>query len=120
MADRNDGKEISMNDSKSMIPQSINQAGPQELEIKWADGHRSLYPARELRLGCRCANCVDEWNGSPRLAKDQIPLDVHPRTVENVGRYGLKIFWSDGHSTGIYSYDYLRSLCGCDACRAKS
>ena len=100
-----------------MMPAAINQAGPQELEIKWSDGHRSLYSTYDLRLGCRCANCVDEWNGKPRLVRENIPPDIHPLTVEGVGRYGIKINWSDGHSTGIYSFDYLKSLCNCALCR---
>ena len=108
-----------MEHSTFVTPVSIQQAGPLELEIKWADGHGSLYSTYDLRLGCRCANCVDEWNGTQRISKDSIPSDVHPLSVESVGRYGIKITWSDGHSTGIYSFDYLRSLCGCDMCKTK-
>ncbi len=108
-----------MEKSALITPLSIQQAGPLELEIKWVDGHRSLYSTYDLRLGCRCANCVDEWNGKTRLQKGSIPSDVHPLSVEGVGRYGIKIAWSDGHSTGIYSFDYLRSLCGCEVCKIK-
>jgi DUF971 family protein len=38
--------------------------------------------------------------------------------VEPVGAYAIRIDWSDGHNTGIYTFDHLRSLCQCDACRA--
>jgi DUF971 family protein len=38
---------------------------------------------------------------------------LKPERAEVVGRYALQIFWSDGHSTGIYAFDYLRSLCPC-------
>ncbi|MBI4388426.1 MAG: DUF971 domain-containing protein [Candidatus Omnitrophica bacterium] len=106
-----------MENSSVVTPISITQAGPLELEIKWADGHRSLYAAHALRLRCRCANCVDEWSGTQRISVDQIPADVHPLSVESVGRYGLRIAWSDGHSTGIYAFDYLRTLCGCEICK---
>jgi DUF971 family protein len=34
-----------------------------------------------------------------------------------VGGYALAIQWFDGHASGIYSFQYLRSLCQCDACR---
>jgi len=36
-----------------------------------------------------------------------------------VGNYAIRISFSDGHSTGIYSYDHLRSICPCAVC-AKS
>jgi ATP-binding protein involved in chromosome partitioning len=31
--------------------------------------------------------------------------------IEVVGNYALAFYWSDGHSTGIYSYEHLRKLC---------
>ena len=105
-----------MENSSVVTPLSINQAGAFELEIKWSDGHRSLYFTHDLRLACRCANCVDEWNGKVTLDRGSVPADVHPLTIESVGRYGLKIVWSDGHSTGIYAFDYLRNICGCEIC----
>jgi DUF971 family protein len=38
--------------------------------------------------------------------------------IEPVGNYAIRIVWNDGHSAGIYSWDYLRSLCRCDSCKA--
>lgn len=38
--------------------------------------------------------------------------------VEPVGSYALKIFWNDGHSSGIYSWDHLRNICACAECAA--
>ena len=38
--------------------------------------------------------------------------------VEPVGNYAIRINWSDGHNSGIYSYDHLRSICPCEECRA--
>lgn len=43
---------------------------------------------------------------------------LKPERVELVGRYALQIFWNDSHSTGIYSFDYLRGLCPCMECKA--
>ena len=37
--------------------------------------------------------------------------------VEPVGNYAVQIFWNDGHSTGIYSYDHLRKICPCAVCK---
>ncbi len=91
-------------------PASIEQQGPRHLAIEWADGAKSLYEVRELRLACGCAQCVDEWTGEGRLDRSSVPEDVHPISIETVGRYAIQIEWSDGHSTGIYPYDRLREL----------
>jgi DUF971 family protein len=39
--------------------------------------------------------------------------------VEPVGNYAIRIQWSDGHGSGIYSFEHLRKICPCDACSAK-
>jgi ATP-binding protein involved in chromosome partitioning len=100
-----------------VTPTAIRQAGPRELAIRWADGRESLYDVRGLRLACSCAHCVDEWSGAGRLDPDSVPLDVRPEKISSVGRYALQIEWSDGHDTGIYPYERLRSLAD-DSARA--
>jgi DUF971 family protein len=40
-------------------------------------------------------------------------IDIQP-----IGNYAIEFHWHDGHSTGIYTYDYLRSLCPCPECDA--
>jgi DUF971 family protein len=40
--------------------------------------------------------------------------------IEPIGAYAMKIDWSDGHSTGIYSFDYLRRICPCGECRKQT
>jgi len=80
------------------------------VEIRWSDGHQSHFAHRELRLACPCALCVDEWTGQPRLDPKLIPSDVRALDIRMVGRYALQFNWSDGHGTGIYSYDKLRAL----------
>jgi ATP-binding protein involved in chromosome partitioning len=96
--------------SEATTPRSIAQAGPDTLRIEWQDGHESLYPVRRLRLGCRCANCIEELTGRPLLREEDVPEDVRPERISPVGRYAIQIAWSDGHDTGIYSFDYLREL----------
>ena len=91
-------------------PTAIEQAGSDQLRIRWSDGVESLYPVREIRLACRCANCIEEMTGKPLLDPDSIPADVRPIRLQGVGRYALQIAWSDGHDTGIYTFEHLREL----------
>ncbi|MFQ5845344.1 MAG: DUF971 domain-containing protein [Planctomycetota bacterium] len=93
-------------------PLEVRQAGPTELFIRWNDGTEHTYPVRELRLACPCANCVDELSGKRILDPARVPKDVRPVRVQSVGNYALKFSWSDGHDTGLYSYDRLREICG--------
>jgi DUF971 family protein len=71
---------------------------------------------RDLRLACKCAECVDEWTGARRVDETKVPLDVHPLNIEPVGLYGLQIQWSDGHGTGIYTWETLAEACQCEQC----
>ena len=100
------------------IPQDI-KSSEGKISIRWSDAHTSQYSARDLRLGCRCAACVDEWSHQSLIQPDRVPLDVKPKVIEPMGHYAIHIDWSDGHSTGIFTYDYLREICACDDCKQK-
>ncbi len=95
------------------IPVEIGRANQHDVKIRWQDGHESVYPARELRLACPCAGCVDEVTGHIRIISANIPQNVYPVKVGLVGRYAISITWSDGHNTGIYGFNLLRKLCPC-------
>jgi len=101
--------------TKIPIPQRIHR-GEHEIVITWDESHESRYDARDLRLQCRCATCRDEMTGTPLLDPDSITEDIQPLAISLVGSYAIKINWSDGHTTGIYSYDFLLSLCKCSSC----
>ena len=98
------------------------------LEIDWQDGHRSAWSFAWLRDACPCATCVDERKnegrkiGQPRAkAAELLPMykpPVKPASAHAVGRYALQFNWLDGHSAGIYSWEYLRRHCQCLECRA--
>jgi ATP-binding protein involved in chromosome partitioning len=81
-------------------------------------GHQALFAARGLRLACPCAGCVEEMTGRPLLDPAMVPADVRPVQVSLVGGYGLRVTWSDGHGTGIYTFAMLRAGCPCPRCRA--
>lgn len=91
----------------------------QAITITWEDEHRSAYPARALRLACRCAACVEEMSGQSLLDPASVPDRVQARAIRVVGQYAINIEWSDGHTTGIYRFADLRSDCPCDACSAE-
>ena len=100
------------------IPHAITRRDD-GLLIEWdATGHEAFYPARDLRLACPCAACVDEMSGRPLLEPATVPADVRPLSLALVGAYGLKVQWSDGHGTGIYTFQRLRASCPCEACLA--
>lgn len=89
------------------------------VRIEWTAGaHEAFFPARVLRLACPCAACVEEMTGRPVLDPETVPRDVRPLRVALVGAYGLRIEWSDGHSTGIYTFERLLASCPCPACEA--
>jgi DUF971 family protein len=93
-------------------------ADEQRLVIDWRDGHHSEYWPRDLRLACPCAACIDEMTGQPLLDAASVPFDVFPMAIRWVGRYALGFEWSDGHTTGIHTFELLRGMCPCDECRA--
>ncbi len=105
-------------DSAAMTtPSEITRSGEHDLRILWRDGHESVYPARFLRLACRCAVCVEEMTGQPLLDPASVPGDVHPVSVELTGSYAIQPSFSDGHDTGIFTFDHLRASCPCPDCR---
>ncbi len=85
-------------------------AVPGALEIRWPDGAVNTLPAAAVRASCRCAQCVDEYSGKQILDPATIPADIQVEAVQALGNYAVSIVWSDGHSTGIYSWDHLRGL----------
>lgn len=101
------------------LPQEIIGLNRPDITLVWEDDHRTVYAARDLRLRCRCAGCVEEMSGAPILDPASVPPDVVARGIELVGQYAINIRWSDGHETGIYSFRSLREGCSCDECAAR-
>ncbi len=88
------------------------------ITIIWDDEHQSSYPARALRLACRCAACVEEMSGVPLLDPKTVPDNIRARAIRVVGQYAINIDWSDNHSTGLYRFADLRKDCPCAECAA--
>lgn len=91
-------------------------AAERVLRIAWSRGHVGDYPTRHVRANCGCAHCVDERTGVRVLDVDSIPEDIDIESMEAVGNYAIKIRWSDGHDTGIYSWSHLLKICPCPQC----
>jgi ATP-binding protein involved in chromosome partitioning len=90
-----------------------------KITLKWGDGHETIYRARDLRLACRCAGCVEETSGRPLLDPVTVSEHVRAKKIELCGQYAITIEWTDGHSTGIFNFRDLRGNCPCDACMAE-
>jgi DUF971 family protein len=93
------------------------------LIIKWKDGHISEYPFTLFRNACPCVECRgghDQMSDTPDPEVFNKPIEESERTqlvnLESVGSYAISIQWGDGHSAGIYNWDYLRRLCPCSEC----
>jgi len=121
------GMPIPIDERKKPTSVKVHVTSGAGVDITWADGHASHYDFVYLRDQCPCATCNDE-----RIKKEEFGASAHglapspvlpmfkpkPRAQSaiSVGNYAIQISFSDGHSTGIYSYDHLRSICPCTEC----
>ena len=98
--------------------------------IDWRDGHQSHWSFPWLRLACPCATCHEEREADGRQPGEPKPrpasttllpmyqAPARPDSVQQVGRYAISFHWNDGHTSGIFSWDYLRRHCTCEVCKA--
>jgi DUF971 family protein len=97
-----------------MKPKKLQIIDKKELLVIWSDDSESRIDLKHLRDECPCASC----KGETILFKTLRPPSI---TVKNanmyevtgitpVGGYAIQIKWKDGHSTGIYTYEYLKQL----------
>lgn len=100
-----------------MIPQPthLERTADSQLLIRWTDDVETQYPFRLLRDSCPCASCREK-RGSPAemsLLPVLAPEELQPIAIAKmapVGGYAYKITFSDGHDTGIFTFEFLRSL----------
>ncbi|HXJ17370.1 MAG TPA: DUF971 domain-containing protein [Candidatus Polarisedimenticolia bacterium] len=110
---------------KKPVSVKVHVTTGEGVEITWSDGHVSRYDFPYLRDHCPCAICNDE-----RMKKvegkaigdgsDLLPIykpRVTAKAATAVGNYAIQIEFSDGHATGIYSFERLREVCPCEACQ---
>ena len=101
----------------SIYPTELERLEPDQLRITWSDGERRLYAVSELRKSCPCATCRDERQAAAEAPKQVLPVvdlaATQPLRVDQmapVGNYAYGLTFSDGHDTGIYTFELLREL----------
>ena len=91
-------------------PRQIIEESDAEISIVWSDETESRYTAAELRRACPCAGCINEWTGEKMLKAEMVAEDLSFSSIAVVGRYALNFNFSDGHDTGIFSFQFLKQL----------
>jgi len=91
-------------------PTQIIEESDSEVSINWSDGTETRYDAPRLRRACPCAGCINEWTGEKKLDEQSVADDLYFKHISIVGRYALNFHFSDGHDTGIFSFEYLKKL----------
>ena len=97
-------------------PVKLSLTSGGQLLIEWSDGQRRVYRPGELREACPCATCREKRNLPPPPAT-MLPVlsaaETRPTAIlemKPVGHYAYGIHFSDGHDTGIYTFEVLRGL----------
>ncbi len=81
----------------------------QALTITFDDGAEFTLPYKTLRLESPSAEVQGHGSG-PKPPPPVISNDLSVNKAEPVGRYAVRIFFSDGHSSGLFTWPYLREL----------
>jgi DUF971 family protein len=97
-------------------PTALKLTDDNRLHITWSDNVTKTYRVRELRDACPCATCREKRTAPP-ADPFALPLlskvDLEPLRINGmkpVGNYAYTISFSDGHDTGIFTFELLREL----------
>jgi DUF971 family protein len=102
----------------NILPKSITlNKSEGYLQIEWQDERLCQYPLSHLREACPCVECRGghQFMGM-KYAPDNI-LSLKPARsytitdIQAIGNYAIQPTWDDGHSTGLYTWEYLYHLC---------
>jgi DUF971 family protein len=78
------------------------------LEVDFDDGTHFSLPCEFLRVYSPSAEVRGHGSGQETLQTGKQQVNVV--SIEPIGLYALKLTFSDGHDTGLYSWDYLYEL----------
>lgn len=98
---------------KTHVIEKLSQPDDCHVSIHWNDGTLTTYRYADLQKGCPCANCNDENTGKCLIDPSKTPDNLGVSKIEMVGRYALRFKFTSGCSTGIFSFDRLREMAGC-------
>jgi ATP-binding protein involved in chromosome partitioning len=82
----------------------------QQITLSWSNGEKLSVSNFELRANCQCAVCVDEFDGTRKIGRDDIKKDIKPEDIKPIGNYALYIKWNDGHQSGFFPYRLIREV----------
>ena len=101
----------------NIYPVQLQIVEPASLLIDWSDGRKQQYPLAELRDHCPCATCREKHQADAKKPAVLLPVlspaEAQPLrlvSMKPVGNYAYSIAFSDGHDTGIYTFEQLREL----------
>lgn len=100
------------------VPAELSLTPEKKLFIEWSDGSKRIYGVKELRDACPCATCREKRNAPPQPTSSMLlpvlsaaeaqPLEL--QGMQPVGNYAYSIAFSDGHDTGIFTFELLREI----------
>lgn len=79
------------------------------LDVYYDDGDTVSIPYLKLRQNAPSADVQGHGN-APKPVQAPIAADIHVVKAEPVGRYAVRLHFSDGHANGLYMWDYLKTL----------
>lgn len=86
----------------------IEQVDNYRFRIEWSDGETRIYRLSDLQKRCPCARCIDESTNERRASAPAVSENVRAEIIQSVGRYALRIRFTEGCSSGIYLFSLLR------------
>lgn len=107
------------NPAPSFAPTGIERIGETAINIVWSDDVQTRWTVAELRKACPCATCREKKRADAKERESASPIglpvlsaaEARPLRIESmrpVGTYAYNISFSDGHSSGIFTFALLR------------
>ena len=109
---------VSSSAMSAIRPKNLDLKKTEGLSVTWVDGSTSFYPIAYLR---KMSPAADQKELRAEMARNPLTVlpssaansgggPIHAESAELVGNYAIRIRFSDGHDTGIYSWAYLREI----------
>ncbi len=103
--------------AEEVVPVGLQIVEETKLEISWSDDRVQQIPLHQLRKACPCATCREKQKADAEKPKGLLPVltmaEAAPLRIVRmrpVGNYAYNVAFSDGHDSGIFTFELLRSL----------